>query len=111
MVYNRLGITARVTYLKDHLLKGGFLRQSFEETLYKSTDGFSARFYVPEHFEDLLRAFSLNVSSEVCGQEADALPLPGPLRRLVKPLVSDAWIKRKRALRGSFLFVRASEKI
>jgi hypothetical protein len=59
----------------------------------------------------LLRAFFLNVSSEVCGQEADALPLPGRLRRLLKPLVSEAWLKRKQAQRGSFLVVRAADKL
>ena len=111
MIYNRDGITAKIAFFKDHILKLGFLRRSFEETLYRSTDGFSARFFVPEHFQDLLRAFFSDVSLEVLGQEADDLPLPGLLRRLGLKFASRAWLQRKQAQRGSFLFARAATKI
>src|SRR3954453_8970209 len=35
MVYNRKGMAARIALVRDHFLKAGFLKRSFEETLYK----------------------------------------------------------------------------
>src|SRR5215469_14767422 len=89
MVYNRHGMAARVGLIRDHIFKAGFVHRTFEETLYRSTDGFSARFYVQEQFEDLFRAFFKNVSSEICGQESDVIPLPGLLRKLVVNLTPE----------------------
>src|SRR5207237_1929219 len=109
MVYNRDGMAARLAFLKDHLLKGGFLRGSFDQTLHRSTDGFAARHYVKDQFEDLFRAFFREVSCEVCGQESDAIPLPGFLRRLAVRLFSEARLRRRQARRGSFLFLRARQ--
>ncbi len=107
MVYNRDGMPARITFLKDHLLKGEFRKRSFDETLYARTDGFSARYYPREQFEDLFRAFFRDVSSEVMGQDADAVPLPRFLRRLALPLFSLESLVRWQARRGAFLFLRA----
>jgi 2-polyprenyl-3-methyl-5-hydroxy-6-metoxy-1,4-benzoquinol methylase len=109
MVYNREGMAARVAFIRDHILKGGFFRGSFDQTLHRSTDGFSARHYVKDQFEDLFRAFFRDVSCDVCGQEPDAIPLPGFLRRLVVPFVSEAWLRRKQSRRGSFLFLRGRQ--
>jgi len=108
MVYNREGMAARATLLKDHLLKGGIFRGSFDETLHHSTDGFSARHYVPDQFEDLFRAFFRQVSSSILGQDADAVPLPRFLRRIVLRMVSDRWLRNRQARCGSFLFVQAT---
>ena len=108
MVYNRLGESAKIAYFRDYLLKGGFLHRSFEETLYRSTDGFSARFYIPEHFEDLFRAYFQDVRSEICGLDSDAVPLPSRLRRIAMMLISEATLKRRQAKRGSFIFLTAS---
>jgi 2-polyprenyl-3-methyl-5-hydroxy-6-metoxy-1,4-benzoquinol methylase len=111
MVYNREGMSARITFLKDHLLKGGFLRSSFDQTLNHNSDGFSARHYTRDQFEDLFRAFFSEVSCEVCGQESDAIPLPRYLRPLGLRLVSEGWLRRKQAQRGSFLFLRARRPV
>lgn len=108
MVYNREGMSARVAFVKDHLLKGGVFRSTFDQTLHHSTDGFSARFYPADQFEDLFRAFFRDVSSTVCGQDADAVPLPGFLRRVALRLVSEKWLRRRQERRGSFLFLQAS---
>jgi 2-polyprenyl-3-methyl-5-hydroxy-6-metoxy-1,4-benzoquinol methylase len=109
MVYNREGMAARVAFWRDHVLKGKFLRQSFDETLWRFADGFTARHYVREQFEDLFRAFFDEVSSTVCGQEADALPMPRRLRRIARQLVSDDYLRRAQARRGSFLFLTARQ--
>lgn len=111
MVYNRGGAWAKGIFLRDHLLRGGFVRRSWEETLYRSSDGFSARFYVREHFEDLFRAFFDEVSSIVCGQESDALPVPRLLRRVIGPLFSQAYLRRAQGRRGSFVFVTARRPV
>ncbi|MDP3673054.1 MAG: class I SAM-dependent methyltransferase [Telluria sp.] len=107
MVYNRYGMPARVSLLKDHLLKGRFLNQSYEETLFQSTDGFSARYYVKEQFEDLFRTFFANATCEIMGQEADVLPLPRYLRSPLLSLLSNSYMERAQARRGGFLFLRA----
>ena len=108
MVYNREGMPARICFIRDYVLRGGFLKQSFEETLYRSSDGFSARFYVREQFEDIFRAFFKDVSSEVYGQESDAIPLPSPLRRWVLAIVPERYLYKAQAKRGAFIFIRAS---
>lgn len=107
MVYNRNGMAARVAYLRDHILRGGFLRGTFEETLYRRSDGFSARFYVRDQCEDLFRAFFEEVSSYVCGQDADVLPLPRRLRRVFFPLLGQEYARKAQARRGAFLVLHA----
>ena len=111
MVYNREGLPARLTLLKDHVLRGGFLKRSFEETLYRCTDGFTARYYVPEQFEDLFRGFFDDVSTQILGQEADAVPLPRKLRAIALRLVPEDYLRRAQARRGGFVFLRASKPV
>jgi hypothetical protein len=88
-------------------MKGQFLKKSFEETLYQSSDGFTARFYVREQFEDLFRAFFEEVSSTVMGQESDVLPLPRKLRDRAIRLLPISYQKAAQAKRGSFIFLTA----
>lgn len=111
MVYNREGMWALQYLLRQHLLKGKFLRQSFDETLWSSTDGFSARYYVREQFEDLFRAFFAEVSSEICGQEVDAIPLPRRLRNLALRAVPESYVRAAQARRGSFIFLKAARPV
>jgi ubiquinone/menaquinone biosynthesis C-methylase UbiE len=107
MVYNREGAAAKAAILVNHYLRFGFLRRSIEETLFRSTDGFSARYYVKEQLEDLFRAFFEEVSAEVCGQDADVLPLPRLLRRSLLWLLPDSYQRSAQAKRGAFLFLKA----
>jgi 2-polyprenyl-3-methyl-5-hydroxy-6-metoxy-1,4-benzoquinol methylase len=107
MVYNRNGAWAYSILVRDHLLKRRFLHHSFEETLYHSSDGFTARFYVREQFEDLFRTFFENVSSELMGQESDVVPLPRQLRKLALKLLPEPYQRGAQAKRGSFIFLTA----
>lgn len=109
MVYNRNGGSAYATLVRDFLLGGKFLTTTYEETLYKTSDGFSARFYVQEQFEDLFRAYFTNVSSQILGQESDAVPLPRQLRKLVMRLLPESYLRNAQAQRGSFIFLTARE--
>jgi ubiquinone/menaquinone biosynthesis C-methylase UbiE len=111
MVYNRASTWAYSILLRDHLLKGRFLRHSFEETLYQSSDGFTARFYVQEQFEDLCRTFFKDVSSEIMGQESDVVPLPRQLRKYALRLMSPSYMRRAQSRRGSFIFLTASRPL
>src|SRR5580658_1418141 len=107
MVYNRSGSIVPITYIRNHLLTGRFLRQDFDVTLLASVDGFSARFYTADQFADLFRAFFSDVRIRAYGLDADALPLPSRLRRVALKLVSDSHLRRRQARRGMFLFVEA----
>jgi SAM-dependent methyltransferase len=107
MVYNRDGMPARIIFLRDFILKAKWRRQTFEETLYQGTDGFSARYYGREQFEDLFRTFFHDVSSVVVGQEADAVPLPRALRRIALRFVSEQYLRDAQSRRGGFIFLTA----
>lgn len=109
MVYNRLSGALRATFFREHFLKGGFLRQSVEESLYRTADGFSARFFVAEQFEDLFRTFFTDVSSVVCGQDSDVVPLPGPIRRIILRCISETYLRKQQAAVGSFIFLTAKD--
>ena len=109
MVYNRKGIYVPLVFVKDYLLKAKFRNQSFEETLYHSTDGFSARYYVPEQFADLFHAFFNDVSYQIMGQEADAVPLPGGLRKIALKFASQQYLERQQAKWGCFIFLTAGK--
>lgn len=109
MVYNREGAAARMNLLVNHWLKGRFLQRSMEETLFATTDGFSARFYPQEQFEDLFRTFFREVSSEICGQASDVVPLPRQLRAPVLKLLPESYQRAAQSRRGAFLFLRAAK--
>lgn len=111
MVYNREGAAARASIVLEHVLKGGFLKRTVEETLFRTTDGFSARFYVQEQFEDLFRAFFDDVQSEVCGQDADVVPLPRKLREPVLAILPEAYKRAAQARRGAFLLLTAKRPV
>jgi len=111
MVYNREGRIARLILLRHYLLGGEFIRRTPDETLWRWTDGYSARYYHQEQFEDLARGFFENVSSVVLGQEADVVSLPRRVRQIIAPRIPD---DRKLAIAsraGGFLFLTASNPL
>jgi 2-polyprenyl-3-methyl-5-hydroxy-6-metoxy-1,4-benzoquinol methylase len=107
MVYNREGMPAKLAYLK-HVLSGEFLRRSYEETLFDVTDGFSARYYVRDQFEDLFRAFFKDVHTDIVGQEADAVPLPRRLRSVALRVLPQSYLETAQARFGGFIFLTAT---
>ncbi len=108
MVYNRDGASAWRAIAKYRWLRLGALRGvSVDTALNRGTDGFHARHYTLDQFEDLFRAYFVNVSSEICGQIPDALPLPRIVRRLAQRFVTQGWMKRAQSRRGSFIFLSA----
>jgi SAM-dependent methyltransferase len=111
MVYNREGRIARFLLFRHYLLGGEFIRRSPDETLWRWSDGYSARFYHTEQFEDLFRGFFEEVSSAVVGQEVDVVPLPGLVRGMI---ASQIPCERKLSIAsrvGGFLFLTASNPL
>jgi 2-polyprenyl-3-methyl-5-hydroxy-6-metoxy-1,4-benzoquinol methylase len=102
MVYNLEGMPAYVTLATSYLL--GFWRgQSLDETLWRSTDGFLARFYTKDQFADLLATFFDNVETSIFGQDSDVVPLPRYLRRHVLKLIPPPRQRKLARRRGAFL--------
>ena len=111
MAYNREGTSARLLLFRHYLLGGEFIHRSCDETLWRWSDGYSARFYHKEQFEDLFRGFFEDVSSVVLGQEVDVVPLPHRVRGIVASQIPD---RRKLAVAsrvGGFLFLTASNPV
>lgn len=108
MVYNIEGMPAYVTIARHYLL--GFWRgKSLDELLWRSTDGFSARFYSKDIFSDLFATFFDHVDTIVLGQEPDAIPLPRALRSLVSKAIPVARQRAAVRRRGAYLFTVAKK--
>lgn len=109
MVYSLDGVQSYAVIASRYLL--GFWRgRSLDELLWRSTDGFLARYFTRDGLSDLCRTFFDDVELEVFGLEADAIPLPAGLRRLVRPFVSDRYIEKAVRKRGAFLFATATKQ-
>jgi 2-polyprenyl-3-methyl-5-hydroxy-6-metoxy-1,4-benzoquinol methylase len=106
MVYNLEGMPAYITLVRRYLL-GFWFGRSLDESLWRSTDGFSARFYTRDEFADLLATFFDRVETRIFGQDADVVPLPGFLRRPVLSLIPLSQQRRLARRRGAFLFASA----
>jgi 2-polyprenyl-3-methyl-5-hydroxy-6-metoxy-1,4-benzoquinol methylase len=109
MVYNRHTVAAAIGIAWDQIARGGLFRRTIEESLYAATDGYSARYYVREQFDDLFRTFFRSVSSQVCGQDVDALPLPRIVREPLLRLLPESYLRDVQARRGAFVFLCARE--
>jgi 2-polyprenyl-3-methyl-5-hydroxy-6-metoxy-1,4-benzoquinol methylase len=106
MVYNRDGLPATMSLARS-LLRLEPLRATTDEILWRHTDGFHARYYTRDQFEDLFRPFFEEVQCSVTGQASDAVPLPRPMRLAVERFVSRQTRESIIAKRGGFLFVVA----
>jgi 2-polyprenyl-3-methyl-5-hydroxy-6-metoxy-1,4-benzoquinol methylase len=109
MVYSLDGMQAYSVIASRYLL--GFWRgRSLDELLWQSTDGFLARYFTRDSLSNLCRTFFDDVDLQVFGLEADAVPLPSGLRKLVRPFVSDRYIEQAVRKRGAFLFATATKQ-
>jgi SAM-dependent methyltransferase len=107
MVYHRESVNAAALVARDWVVHRGLFAHSFDEALWRGTDGYMARFYPADQWQDLLLGFFGDAAVAVTGQKSDVLPLPRPLRRLMLPLISDAAARRLAERVGSFLTFRA----
>jgi len=111
MVYNRDSLPAIMALFGRGVVAGRLLSRTPDEILWSSTDGFSARFYTPDQWRDLLIGFFERAEIGVTGQLSDVLPIPRGLRRRIAPRLSPAWRDRNLAKFGSFITFRASQPI
>ncbi len=108
MVYNRDGMPAWITFWTRYVGRFGFVSHSLDEELFKSTDGFMARYYTRDQLEDLFRTFFEHVSVAIFGQDADAIPLPRKPRAVALRFCDESYLRAAQARRGGFLFLTAS---
>lgn len=106
MVYNLEGMQAYISMMRRHMF--GFWRgRSFDEELWRDTDGFTARYYTRDGWTDLLSIFFEDVRIAFYGQDSDAVPLPRQLRRPLLRLIPVKTQERLARARGSLLFSTA----
>lgn len=104
MVYNRDALIARLLLLRRYILGREYRTKSRDEVLWTHTDGYMARYYTADNFNDLLRGFFHDSSTVVLGQEVDVVPLPSRVRSLIVPFVSYRRKESSASRRGAFLF-------
>src|SRR5260370_1576819 len=106
MVYNIEGMPAYITILSKYI--AGFWRgRSLDEYLWRSTDGYTARFYSKDTLSDLFNTFFADVEVRCYGQDADVVPLPRRIRKLALRIMPEERVMKLAARRGAFLQVRA----
>jgi 2-polyprenyl-3-methyl-5-hydroxy-6-metoxy-1,4-benzoquinol methylase len=110
MVYNLEGTPAYIVMMTKYLW-GFWSGRTLDECLWRSTDGYSARFYTRDLLADTFGIFFSDVAVVSYGQDADAIPLPGVLRRPIVRLIPAERLGRMAAKRGAFLFVTASKPV
>jgi ubiquinone/menaquinone biosynthesis C-methylase UbiE len=112
MVYHRSSITFWVNYvLIRGVFQGGLLHERPDELANRWSDGVIARHYTRRSLAEALGPWFGDLQTRVMGQIGEAVPLPGPLRRRVTPLVP---LRLRRALVrrwGWFLFATARRRV
>jgi 2-polyprenyl-3-methyl-5-hydroxy-6-metoxy-1,4-benzoquinol methylase len=106
MVYHLDGMAAYTSIVRDYLL-GFWQGSTIDDGLWRRSDGYMARHYSKDMLTDILRLFFEDITMETFGQDADAVPLPRQLRRMVMHFMSTDNLARKANARGSLLFATA----
>jgi 2-polyprenyl-3-methyl-5-hydroxy-6-metoxy-1,4-benzoquinol methylase len=103
MVYAMDGMSAYITMMRRYAF--GFWRgRKLDDLLWRDSDGFTARYYTQDSWNDLFGIFFNNIQTRLCGQDADAIPLPRQLRRPLLKLFSTAKLRSMGNSRGSMLY-------
>lgn len=103
MVYAADGCSAYITMMRRYAL--GFWRgRRLDDLLWRDADGFTARFYTIDNWNDLFGIFFSSVETRLFGQDADAVPLPRQLRRPLLRLFSEKRLRHMANSRGSLLY-------
>lgn len=108
MVYNLEGTAAYSVMLTRYML-GYWFGKSLDELLWRSTDGFSARFYTKDTFTDLLATFFDDIDVSSFGEEGNVVPLPRLLRRPILKLIPLSHQRRLAPRHASYLFAVAKK--
>lgn len=104
MVYNRSARIARLSLLRHYVIGREYRTKSVDEVLWAHSDGFIARHYSLDGWNDLLRGFFQESTTEILGQEVDVVPLPPRLRKVVAALIPPPRKVASVSKHGWFLF-------
>lgn len=111
MVYHREAMSSAAAVFLHGVLRGKLWSGSIDEVLWRSTDGFSARFYPAELWQDLLIGFFDDASVDVAGLESDVLPVPRPLRKIMVGRLPASRTRALLARWGSFVTFNAERPL
>jgi 2-polyprenyl-3-methyl-5-hydroxy-6-metoxy-1,4-benzoquinol methylase len=111
MVYHRDSLVALASVMREWILRLRLFRESVDEALWRSSDGFSARFYPADQWRDLLLGFFEEASVRVSGQESDVLPLPRAFRVRILPRIPQALRSQVLQRAGTFILFDASRPL
>lgn len=106
MVYHLGGMSAYIVLVLRYLL-GFWFGQNIDQCLWKSSDGYIARYYTRDSLSDLFHTFFDDVHIDVYGQDADGIPLPRFLRQPIMKFLSEETVARWANNRGSLIQVSA----
>jgi hypothetical protein len=107
MVYHRDSSRLAVAVMRDWILARNWRSHSIDEALWRSTDGFTARFYPADQWRDLLLAFFDEAHTSVQGIDVDLVPLPQPWRRMIWNRLSASTREQRLSRAGHFLIFQA----
>jgi 2-polyprenyl-3-methyl-5-hydroxy-6-metoxy-1,4-benzoquinol methylase len=108
MVYHRDSVKTAVALIVDGFLRAKLLTQSVDEILWMNSDGFSARFYPADQWQDLLLAFFENATVQIAGNESDIVPLPPRIRQHLIGRLPISAQRRILGRAGSFVVFNAT---
>jgi 2-polyprenyl-3-methyl-5-hydroxy-6-metoxy-1,4-benzoquinol methylase len=103
MVYATDGMSAYITMMRRYMF-GFWSGRRLDDLLWSDADGFTARFYTIDNWNDFFGILFEKIETRLFGQDADAVPLPRMLRRPVLKLFSPARLRAMAASRGSLLY-------
>lgn len=107
MVYHRDSTRLPIALVRDWVVGCNWRAHSVDEALWRSTDGFTARFYPADQWRDLLLAFFTSARTSISGLDVDLVPLPQPLRSAVWDRLRPETRRRRLERFGHFLMFRA----
>lgn len=110
MVYNLNGMQAYRIILANYLVEF-WQNSSLDDSLWRRTDGFMARYYTDDMFRDLLLTFFSFAELKTFGQDSDGIPLPRLLRKLILRVLGDQEVASMANRRGGFLFATATKSV
>ncbi len=103
MVYNLNGTGAYIALMTRYLFS--FWRgKTIDQELNHLSDGYMARYYTKDIFEDIVLAFFEKVESRSLGFDPDAIPLPRYLRNILIRFVPLRKLSKTANKRGCWLF-------
>lgn len=109
MVYSLDGMPAYIAMMRSYAWS--FWRGvNLDQLLWRSADGYTARHYSRDSWQEAVRPYFDVETMMLCGQDADVVPVPRQLRPVLLKLLSKNRQVALAAKRGSMLFSRLKKR-